>query len=219
ADLHDHFPHSRRHDFMPNPCTIDTSHCAAEREKVVIAAGRLVDQKDFAELLRIWAQVAPHAPGWRLRIIGEGGLRKSLEKQAADLGIANTVELPGFTKEVRKAMSSAEIYAMTSRYEGMPLVLIEAMSCGLPIVSYDLPYGPSDIITDGVDGYLVPNRNADTFARRLLQLIAEPDLRRAMGENGRKRSADYAPEAIARRWMQKYSELLGYRAPEITPPF
>lgn len=215
TDLHDNFPRSRRHDFMPNPCTIDTSHCAVERHKVVIAAGRLADQKDFAELLRIWAQVTPHAPGWRLRIIGEGSLRKSLEAQAAELGITDTVEMPGFSKNVRYEMSSAEIYAMTSRYEGFGLVLVEAMSCGLPIVSYDLPYGPIDIITDSVDGYLVPNRDAKSFERRLLQLIAEPDLRRAMGENGRKRSADYAPEAIAQRWMQRYSELLHNHAAHV----
>ncbi len=205
-DLNDNFTNNSRFDYMYNPCSFQPIR-VCRRKKEVLAVGRFVAQKNFEELLEIWAQT-PHRDNWKLRIVGSGGLETSLINKAKELGIDDSVEFPGHSSHVDLEMAEASIYAMTSLYEGMPLVLIEAQNAGLPCISYDLAYGPSEIIHNGDDGYIVENRNKGQFADRLSELMNNETLRQSMGKKALINSQSFAAQTIAKMWMDKYHNLL-----------
>ena len=193
---------------MPNPITSVCEEKSTCENKTAIAVGRLAEQKDFASLIRIWGRVAEKHPDWRLEIWGKGELEAALRQQIEESGLEGKVCLMGYTAEPLKKMSQASMYLLTSQYEGLPLVLIEAMSVGLPLVSYICPTGPRDIIEDGQNGYLVAVGDEKTFAERVCQLIEDEPLRKQMGQAGLKESEKYRIEDIAQRWMQLFRELL-----------
>lgn len=146
---------------------------------VVLAAGRLIAQKDFATLVRAFAQVRRQRPA-RLLILGEGELREPLLALAAQLGIAADVALPGFEANPFAAMRAARLFVLSSRFEGLPGVLIQAMACGTPVVSTDCPSGPREILEDGRWGALVQVGNADALALAMgaaLDDASPPDVR------------------------------------------
>lgn len=178
------------------------------RKKIVLAVGRLCSEKNFEALIDIWSRVSPSAPDWKLRIVGNGSDYQLLVKQVKALGISELVELPGFSSEIEKEMGEASIFALTSRYEGFPLVLIEAQSMGLPVVSFDTPYGPSEIVSDGTDGYIVGYNDNSAFEDKLLKLIHDEDLRIEMSKNAIEHSRGYSPDLFAGKWMEKYKALL-----------
>ena len=133
--------------------------------------------------------MAREAPGWRLRIYGSGPEHDRLAAQAAATGAA--IELMGRTQEMGAAMAAASIFALSSRFEGFGMVIVEAMSHGLPVVSFDCPHGPRDIIGAGDGGILVRPEDVDALAAALLELIADPDRRRALAEAALRRSRDF----------------------------
>ena len=193
---------------MPNPITSVCEEKSTCENKTAIAAGRMTEQKDFASLIRMWGRVAEKHPDWRLEIWGKGELEAALRQQIEESGLEGKVCLMGYTAEPLKKMSQTSMYLLTSQYEGLPLVLIEAMSVGLPLVSYICPTGPRDIIEDGQNGYLVAVGDEKTFAERVCQLIEDEPLRKQMGQAGLKESEKYRIEDIAQRWMQLFRELL-----------
>ena len=208
-DMEENFHGKKRFDFMPNPCSF-TTVCSdtAIRSKTVLAVGRLVEQKGFNELLDIWALIKGKAIGWKLKIIGAGHLENCLKSQAMQLGIADVVEFAGFSFDVQTEMRKASAFVMTSVYDGCALVMIEAMHEGLPCVSFNLPYGPSEIIEDGENGYLINGRDKYDFARKLLLLLNNNDLRKNMAREASKSVLQFSPEQIAEKWIMKYTELL-----------
>jgi glycosyltransferase involved in cell wall biosynthesis len=180
---------------------------AAADHKVVIAAGRLTGQKGFDRLIRAFRQVADRRPDWQLRVFGKGESQAALQTLIDDLNLAGNVKLMGFTKRLPNEMADASIYAMSSRFEGFPMVLLEAMACGLPPVSFDCPTGPRDLIEDGVNGRLVPDGDIDALAAGLLDLIDDEAARRAMGAAALDTSRQFTPDAIARRWVDLFTAL------------
>ena len=176
-------------------------------EKRLITAGRLVRQKNQASLIRIFAQVHARHPDWTLEIWGKGNLKQALERQVAELGLASCVRLEGHSDDVLDHFPEASAFLLTSRFEGFGYVLLEALACGLPVVSYDCPCGPKDIISDGKDGFLVPAGDEDLFAERICQLIEDEALRRRMGDAALEKSGAYDTGLIIRKWMTLFERL------------
>jgi glycosyltransferase involved in cell wall biosynthesis len=176
---------------------------------VIVAAGRLTPQKGFDLLIEAFAQVVPQRPGWTLRIFGGGRERAILRAMILDRGLHDDVFLMGPTQRLGAELSRASIFALSSRYEGFGMVIVEAMSKGLPVVSFDCPRGPGEIVTDGEDGVLVPAEDVDAFAGALLRLTADEHLRRGMGEAALRTARRYDGDAIGRRWHELVDDLAG----------
>jgi glycosyltransferase involved in cell wall biosynthesis len=175
-------------------------------EKTVLAAGRFAYQKGFDLLLPAWAQIAADHPDWRLRLCGSGNLKKPLRAQIKELGLTDSVSFEG-PADMAEAMAEASIFALSSRFEGFPLILLEAMSKGMAVVSFDCPTGPGEIIDDHRNGLLVPELDVDGFAAALRELIDDEDLRRSCGAAAVATADAYTMEAIGPRWHALLDEL------------
>ena len=172
------------------------------RAPVVAAAGRLLSQKGFDLLVEAWARVAAQRPDWQLRIYGSGAEGPALRALILERGLAEQALLMGATKRLGEALAQASIFVLSSRFEGFGMVIVEAMSKGLPVVSFDCPRGPSEIIEPGVDGVLVPAQDVDGLAGALLELMGDEDARRRMGAAARKTAARYDLATVGAQWDQ-----------------
>lgn len=206
-DYRAHLGGRTRVECMPNGVPDLGTRRAALDNKVVVAAGRMGSQKGFDRLLPVWAQVAEDHPDWELRIWGGGKGIGKLRRQAEELGIAGSAHVMGFTNRLHDEFANSSLYVMSSRKEGFPMVLLEAMGVGLPVVSYDCPTGPRDIIREGVDGYVVPDGDGDALAAALRRLMGDPEKRKAFGAAAVEGAARYDIGAIAGRWERLLAEL------------
>jgi len=175
--------------------------------KVVIAAGRLSSQKGFYYLVKSFAKVAAKHPDWQLHIFGHGAAEDGLRRLMKRLDVDDNVLLRGFTSELPTELGKASIYALSSRFEGFPMVLLEAMKVGLPAVSFDCPTGPRDLIDDGHNGFIVPLGDVDALARGIIELIEDPPRRVAMGAAAFATTEHYTSDAIAQRWENVFSDV------------
>jgi glycosyltransferase involved in cell wall biosynthesis len=175
---------------------------------VIITAGRLDPQKDHATLLRAFARLVSQRPA-RLVILGQGPLRASLEDLARRLGVEDRVALPGYVEEPLPHLRSADLFVLSSIYEGFGNVLVEALACGLPVVSTDCPSGPSEILDGGAFGRLVPPGDVEALAAALLEALAEP---RRPAEQQR-RAREFTLERCADRFESLIDEVLRARRP------
>ncbi len=196
---------------MPNGLTPHPGATSNQRNKVVVAAGRLRRGKGFDRLVSAWSVVAERHPDWRLRIFGSGGQRPALRKQVNDLGLQKSVQLMGYREDVRRRMARGSIFVLSSRAEGYPMALLEAMSCGLVVVAFDCPTGPREIITHGVDGFLVPNGDIDGLAEAINRTIELGEERRPIGAAALRTAAGRSETAIAARWEELFAALLEAR--------
>jgi glycosyltransferase involved in cell wall biosynthesis len=181
---------------IPNPVDELDGGVSDGTAKVVVAAGRLNTQKGFDLLIDAWRPVAGRHPDWTLRIYGSGPERAALEARAAGL----PVELRGRTDALGAAMAAGSLFALSSRWEGFGLVLVEAMGKGLPVVSFDCPRGPSDIVSDGEDGLLVPPQDVPGMTAALDALIEDPERRARLAAAARATARRYAPGAVVPHW-------------------
>lgn len=193
--------------FMPNPLPLTTDTPSLRTEKVVASVGRLSHPKGIDMLLDAWAEAAPQQPGWRLRVHGAGELEEPLKRQCTALGLDDSVEWAGQTHDVAGALRGASVFVLSSRGEGFPLALLEAMACGLACAAFDCAPGVREIVADGVDGLLARPGNTSDLARQLVRLMGDGDLRDEMGELARDRVRRYAPESITRRWEELFDFL------------
>jgi glycosyltransferase involved in cell wall biosynthesis len=158
--------------------------------KLIVSLGRLSEEKQLDQLLHAFATVAGRRSEWRLEIWGDGPEREPLEKLRQRMGMADRIALRGATQDPYVVLREADLFALTSRYEGFPNALCEALACGVPAVSYACPSGPGEILRHGVDGLLVPAGDTTAFAAALAGLMDDLDRRRGM--------AAHAPEVVER---------------------
>lgn len=191
---------------IPNARTFEPEHHADLTQKRVLAIGRYDYQKGFDTLINIWKQVVHNSQcSWTLDIIGDGPLRETLQQQVEKMGLQDSVRLLKPTDHIQEAYLQASIFVMTSRYEGLPMVLLEAQAYGLPTVAFACPCGPRDLITDGVNGYLIKERDETQFAQRLTALMNDQSLRQRMGQAAAANSEAYTEEKVMHQWERLLS--------------
>lgn len=174
--------------------------------KRVIAAGRIVAQKQFHKLIEIWSKIARKYPDWKLTIFGDGD-RESLYELIRQYNITDFVEVKPTTKDIEKEYLNSSIYALSSTHEGFPMVLLEAMTYGLPVVSYACKCGPRDMIVDDEDGFLIEFGDMDKFAEKLSLLIENEEMRQRMGKAASENILRFSEDVVMAKWIKLFNEL------------
>lgn len=191
-----------------NFCTIDITERAKLEKHRVISVGRYEFPKGFERLISAWALISKQVPDWTLHIVGEGSLRPALERQIEDLGLEKNVFLDGASFNVAEDLLKSSIAVFTSFYEGFLMAIVEAESAGIPVVSFDTPCGPKDIIKDGKDGFLITNGDIKTLGEKLLLLMENYELRKKMGENAFENSRRFTIKEIMPQWISLFKAVL-----------
>lgn len=192
---------------IPNPISAPEVVDAGSAQ-VLTAVGRLTHQKGFDMLIDAFAQVASRYPAWSLNIRGEGERRAALEAQVSRLGLERRVSLPG-TSRPGEWVRDGGIMILSSRYEGFPNVLGEAMAAGMPVIAFDCAFGPGEMITHGSDGLLVPSNDVEALAAAMAHVMDDPALAARLGRAARLSAARFSPEAIIGQWERLAEELVG----------
>lgn len=195
---------------VPNPCLyplpesepcVEPGSIVLRSRHILLTVGRLEFQKHFSLLIDAFANLSARFPEWDLVILGEGSERATLEKQIDTQELVGRVHLPGRVGNPASWYRRADLYAMSSRFEGFPNTLMEAMAYGVPAVSFDCDTGPADLIEDGVNGYLIPPAGGtDGLAKKLADLMTDDSLRGAMGEQAKAVRERYSIERVGEQW-------------------
>ena len=193
---------------IPNALSFYPETIAACDSKSAIAVGRLVYEKGFDLLIEAWALVHEKHPDWELHIFGKGNEEENLLRLIQKKQLDAVVKIHQPEKDIYSQYVKHSMLLFPSRYlEALPMVLIEAMSCGLPLVAFDSPCGPKDVITDGANGFLVRYGDLNTFSEKIIQLIESETLRKSMGAKAQEMSLNYSEKIIMEQWMRLFSEI------------
>lgn len=196
--------------YIPNPCDVQQKHIGSIRKKIVLGVGR-VNQwkiKGFDSLIKAWAKICEKYPDWKCQIAGAysedslNQLRNVVGKNAY-----NAVEFIGFRPDIHDYMEECEVFCLSSRIEGMPMALLEALNLGCACVAFDCVTGPSEMITDGETGLLVKDQDVDELAKKLECIISDSKLRDVFHKNARTSVQGYSTDKIMNRWNEMFNEL------------
>jgi glycosyltransferase involved in cell wall biosynthesis len=201
------WPEIKNISVIHNPLSFFPIQASECKNHEVIAVGRYVYQKGFDMLIDAWKLVVESHPDWVLRIYGAGD-REVYEEQVYDLELENNCFLESSVSNIVEKYLDSSIFVLSSRFEGWGLVITEAMACGLPVVSFDCPCGPKDIITDGEDGYLVGLGDTKIMADKINQLIENESVRQSMGRNSKRNAEKFKIDNIARQWDDLFVRLI-----------
>lgn len=201
---------------IPDPITIEVKNEEVKSEKCVkrvVTIGRYAYQKGYDLLLQAWAEVSrirelANCEKWTLDIYGQGDQTDYRQLMAEPDVDTNHCHLNGPVEDVVKVYQDSSIFVLSSRFEGFGMVLVEAMACGLPVVSFDCPAGPDEIITDGVDGLLVPSGDVHALAEKLMALMADEDLRKRLGQQARQTAQRYDMAVLANQWTDLFEKVI-----------
>ena len=193
---------------IPNPVRFRPGQPSSLSTKRIIAVGRLSYEKNFTSLVRAFARVHSRFPDWSLVIFGDGGERDRIMSEIKSQNLIESVHLPGATTNVMKEMLSSSLLVCSSIYEGFSLAIVEAQACGLPVVSYDCPCGPKDLISDGNDGFIVPLGDEVALADRISQILGDSSLRQRFGALSWEKSKFFDIENISNQWISLFEMLI-----------
>jgi glycosyltransferase involved in cell wall biosynthesis len=199
--------YSKNVTLIHNPNPLKNNLVSSLNFQKVITVGRLEAEKGYDMLIDAWLLVTKKHPNWILDIYGEGKCRKDLETQITTKNLQINVQLCGLTLDIQSKYLESSFFVMSSLYEGLPMALIEAMSCGLPLVSFDCEYGPRELITDGVNGFLVQPNDIGSLAKRICYLIENEELRQTLGKNAFKKSHEFSIDIIMKKWIDLFNSL------------
>ncbi len=186
---------------IPNIVALPALNKVSRRQEV-LALGRIVPQKGFDLLLEAWATASKRLGGWTLRIVGDGQLRDDLMQLSVRLGVEQTVIFAPFSENPFLLYSECGIFVLSSRFEGLPFVLVEAMMCGAPCISFDCPNGPRELIKNGVNGVLVPPESVAALASAIVELGENAGVRQKLGEAARGISEQFSEDHVVECWQK-----------------
>jgi glycosyltransferase involved in cell wall biosynthesis len=192
---------------MPNPLAFTTDKLSDCSSKKAIAVGRYVPQKGFDLLIKAWSIVAKEHPDWELYIYGAGD-RTAYTNLVKKYKVENTCTLEGPDSMIKDRYSESSIFVLSSRFEGFGMVIVEAMTCGVPAISFACPCGPRDIIKDGEDGLLVENGNIEELASKIIYLIEHEEERKKMGNKARQNIERFKMENLGTQWKDIFDKLM-----------
>lgn len=207
VDEKKYYPFRHLH-IIPNFIEIDVKTKQREREKTIIAAGRMAAVKQFDHLIQAWSHIAADFPDWQVKIFGNGDEQLSLQlRELIDKLEVPNIYLMGATSHLDEEMQKASVYAMTSATECFPMVLLEAQKAGLPIISYDCPNGPRNIISTNLDGWLTPHNEIYIFAEKLKMLIKNESDRKTMGIAAKLNVNQFSSVIVMQQWNELFLKL------------
>ncbi|KMQ70428.1 hypothetical protein ACM44_12380 [Chryseobacterium koreense CCUG 49689] len=197
---------------IPNPTETDDRTCSLSAKKI-IAAGRISFQKNFEDLVQVFDLLKSDFPDWEVHIYGDDylGRRAEIQSQINELGLERNIFFKGVTEDLKETFLDYSIYAMTSNHETFPMVLLEALAVGLPIVSYDCPTGPNRIVIDKSDGFIVPYKNSAIFAEQLKQLMTDESRRKEMGAQAKINARRFEISKVMTQWKDLFRNLLSFQ--------
>jgi len=193
---------------IPNALSFYPKTISSCEKKRAIAVGRLAYEKGFDSLIDIWEAVYKRYPEWELNIFGGGDEKENLLNKIKQKNLEAAIKIHEPVKDIFDQYLEHSMFLFPSRYlEALPMVLLEAESCGLPLVAFDAPCGPKDLISDGKNGFLIATGDNATFTDRILQLIESEDLRKNMGKAAREHSLQFSEDNIMKRWLSLFAEI------------
>lgn len=194
---------------IPNAAMQVSESCSDVTDKRVIAVGRLDYQKGFDRLIEAWEliQRTGKFADWRLDIFGQGEWKEMLQRMIEEKGLQHSVQIHRPTRQIGEEYVKSSLLVMSSHYEGFPMVMIEAMACGLPVVSFDYKCGPKDIIQHGINGLLVPEGDIKALANAMMEVMTDETYRRMLSRNARKVVDTYSEEAVMARWIRLFTSI------------
>jgi len=187
---------------IPNPLTFSPDGQINTKEKIFFSAGRLHPVKGFKYLIEAFSKANKVFPKWKLIIAGDGEEKDTLEKLIKDKNLQNNIQIIGFQKDISKYFRMASVFCSTSKQECFPMVLLEAMSFGLPVISFNVPSGPRDIICNNEDGFLIEPFSIDDYSKKMINLMRDNVLRKKMGLAAMKNIERYSIDEINNRWSE-----------------
>lgn len=196
------FKKAKKVEVIPNFIDMPTHTVKDYSCRKAIAVGRLETQKGFDRLIHCWIKVAQQHPDWQLDIYGEGSQHAALQKQIDDLKLNKQITLCGRNEKLMDIYPNYSLHVMSSYYEGLPMVMIEAQACGLPSVAFDFQYGASDVIRDKYNGFIVEQDNETAFTEAVLNMVESSSLREEYGKNARHLAQKYSKENVFIQWQK-----------------
>ena len=194
---------------IPNMVTNfpNTIYTYNKRPNRILSAGRLTKQKGYDFLLQAWARISKKYPTWRIDIFGHGDMETTLNRMIIDYKLSDCTRINEQSENIYEEYETSSIFVLSSRYEGFALVLIEAMSCGVPCISFDCPNGPAELITHGEDGLLVPLGDIEKLAESIEWMITHEEERLRMSNNARQKARQYTAEVIMPQWVELFEKV------------